>query len=710
MEYYVGQMIESLRQQQLKDVEFIVVDDGSTDRTLQLIKELTKNDCRFKVIEQANYGVSIARNTGLEVATGDYLMFVDADDLLTANAIEQLYHEAVVTKSEIVYGKIVRFDSDKEWYAKSHIEKNIYSGKQKNIVEHPELFYSIGPCAKLYSREIIGALRFPRKIIFGEDQFFTFMTYTRAKKIVFFDKDIYYYRVRELGNKSLTQSTHENAIGYMESLIAVYKLVTKQFNCDNLYSPADSINILREYSNRMFKHEFFPIFKKGYRQRQIQDRALKLMQEFLMLIDDRVLAESYFMIRSVCVELTDVRFLLRFKNRHLFSAVQRYIIEINEDIFESKIKHYYPKQYQQIKNMIYAANDLKRVDMRFERIKHGLTYVWQRKCATKVYRLIYECTKWLPMQKQSVVMATTKQQLSDNLTLLAKEIKELHPNSQITVVKKTSNKLQTYYKLGRAKAIIIDDYYSPLYNKKIRQGAEYIQIWHAMGALKKFGLSAINKGDSNSRLFEQRAHSQYTKVLCSSPALNHIYAEAFGVDQSKIINGLLPTARQLVKEEYQSDAKLKFQRLYPELNSKKKVLYAPTFRGSPNERIVYKNSINWNQMNLNSNVVILVKLHPVIEVTQNFNFNQQIINVSDDELDLEELMVVSDVLITDYSSVIFEYALLNKPTIQYLGELSNYQVERDLFFPIEDYNFSQRVYTIDSLKEGLERYNSIVTN
>ncbi|EUJ39406.1 bifunctional glycosyltransferase/CDP-glycerol:glycerophosphate glycerophosphotransferase [Brochothrix campestris] len=570
VEYYVGQMIESLRAQQLKDVEFIVVDDGSTDRTLQLIKELTENDSRFKVIEQDNYGVSIARNTGLQVATGDYLMFVDADDLVANNAIEQLYQEALMTEAEIVYGKIVRFNSRGEWYAQSHIEKNIYSGKYKNIMQHPELFYSIGPCAKLYSKKVIGELKFPEQIIFGEDQFFTFTTYTRAKKIVFFDKDIYYYRVRELGNKSLTQSTHENAIGYMESLIAVYRLVTQQFNCDNLYSTADSINILREYSNRMFKYEFFPIFKKGYRQRQIQDRALKLMQEFLVLIDDRVLAESYFIMRAVCVELTDIRFLLRFKNRQLFVTIQRYIIEVNEAAFEIKIKRYYPKQYQQIKTIIYSANDLKRVNMRLDRLKHGLTYVWQRKCATKVYRLIYECAKCLPMQKQSVVLATTKQALSDNLTLLAKEIKQLHPNSQITLLKKTSNKLQTYYKLGRAKAIIIDDYYSPLYNKKIRQGAEYIQIWHAMGALKKFGLSAINKGDSNSRLFEQRAHSQYTKVLCSSPALNHIYAEAFGVDQSKIINGLLPTARQLLKEEYQSDAKLKFQRLYPELTSKKK--------------------------------------------------------------------------------------------------------------------------------------------
>lgn len=106
-------------------------------------------------------------------------------------------------------------------------------------------------------------------------------------------------------------------------------------------------------------------------------------------------------------------------------------------------------------------------------------------------------------------------------------------------------------------------------------------------------------------------------------------------------------------------------------------------------------------MNLNSNVVILVKLHPVIEVTQNFNFNQQIINVSDDELDLEELMEVSDVLITDYSSVIFEYALLNKPTIQYLGDWTIYQNERGLFFDRKTYLFDYYLYTEKELKNAI---------
>lgn len=701
MEHYVGQMIESLKNQHAKDIEFIVVDDGSTDRTLELIKELTKHDKRFKVIEQANYGVSIARNTGLQLAKGDYLMFVDADDLIAKDAIEQLYQEASKTRADIVYGKIVRFDTEKEWYSQSHVEKNIYSGKDKKIVKHPELFYSIGPCAKLYSKQIVGELNFPEKIIFGEDQFFTFITYTRAKRIVFFDKDVYYYRVRELGDKSLTQSTHENALGYLQSLVDVYELIRKQFACDNLYNTADSVYLLREYCNRMFKHEFFPIFKRGYRQRPMQKAALELMRIFLSRLDELILSESYLIIKAICVELTDISFLLRYQNRHLYIAIQRYVIQKNEQVFEEKIKRFYPMQYKKVKLLLCLTNDLTRVRMRYDRVKHGITYIWERKLATKIYRLLYEIAKTLPMQRKSVVIATTKQQLSDNLMLLAKEIKQIHPTSQITLLKRTSNKFQTYYKLGRAKAIVIDDYYSPLYNKKIRQGTEYIQIWHAMGALKKFGLSAISQGDSNSRLFEERAHSEYTKVLCSSPKLNHLYAEAFGVAQAKIINGLLPTACQLINGNYQETAHCKFNKLYPHLKSKKIIVYAPTFRGSPKERIVYKNPINWEQMNLASNVVVLVKLHPVVEMTQNFMFNQQIINVSDDEIDLEELMVVSDTLITDYSSVIFEYALLDKPIIQYLSDWSIYRKERDLFFETKSYLFDYYSHNESELERAI---------
>ncbi|ODJ69337.1 bifunctional glycosyltransferase/CDP-glycerol:glycerophosphate glycerophosphotransferase [Brochothrix thermosphacta] len=702
VENYVGQMIKSLKSQKENDVEFIIVDDGSTDQTCQLIKNLIKNDSRFKLIEQENMGVSNARNTALQESSGEYIMFVDSDDVLAEDAIEKMYLEACKTNADIVYGKIVRFNSKSHWYAKSHLEKNLYSGKYKDIKQNPELFYSIGPCAKLYSRKVIENLYFPEEIIFGEDQYFTFLTYARAKCIVFIDMDVYFYRVRETGRRSLTQTTYENAIIYLESLVGVYKLIIERFYAEKLYIRAEQLVIESEYLNRMFKYEFFPIFKKAYRQNNQQKRALQLMLELIKLIDEKVLSEAYTLMKAICVELTDINFLLRWKNVDEFINMQKYLIEKNARIFEDKIQIYYPMQYSKILNLVSNEKKHNRLEMRLNKIKHGILYILRRKFATKVYRVVYHLSQMMPMKDNSVVIGTTKNEFSRNLQLLGMKISDENPEIKVRFVKKTTNKIYQYYQLGRAKCIIIDDYYYPLYNKKIRKDAEYIQIWHAMGALKKFGLNSVSKGDSNSEIFEYRAHSQYTKVICSSPTLNKIYADSFGISEDKIVNARLLEPSLLTNSDYKKQAHIKFKRMYPNFLNKKILLFAPTFRGSPRDRIVYRNIINWKELNLDSNTIVLVKLHPSVEMAQGFNFSNSIVDMTDADITLSELMIISNVLITDYSSVIFDYTLLNKPIIQYLGDLNRYQSERDTFFHVEKYNFNYQVYNTKELQKTIE--------
>lgn len=702
VENYVGQMIKSLKAQKENDVEFIIVDDGSTDQTCQLIKNLIKNDSRFKLIEQENMGVSNARNTALQESSGEYIMFVDSDDVLAEDAIEKMYLEACKTNADIVYGKIVRFNSKSHWYAKSHLEKNLYSGKYKDIKQNPELFYSIGPCAKLYSRKVIENLYFPEEIIFGEDQYFTFLTYARAKCIVFIDMDVYFYRVRETGSRSLTQTTYENAIIYLESLVGVYKLIIERFFAENLYIRAEQLVIESEYLNRMFKYEFFPIFKKAYRQNNQQKRALQLMLELIKLIDEKVLSEAYTLMKAICVELTDINFLLRWKNVDEFINMQKYLIEKNARIFEDKIQIYYPMQYSKILNLVSNEKKHNRLEMRLNKIKHGILYILRRKFATKVYRVVYHLSQMMPMKDNSVVIGTTKNEFSRNLQLLGMKISDENPEIKVRFVKKTTNKIYQYYQLGRAKCIIIDDYYYPLYNKKIRKGAEYIQIWHAMGALKKFGFSSIGKADSNSELFEKRAHSNYTKILCSSKNLNKFYVEAFGVEESKIINGRLPMADKLLDNNYQLNSKSKFYKKYPNSANKKIILYAPTFIGQGTSRFTYKNTVNWNSLDLGEDTVILVKLHPLVQMDIGFQYSEKLVNVSEEGFETGELLIIADVLITDFSSIMFDFSLLNKPIVQYLNKIQEYKLERDLYLPVEKYSFCKQVYNEIELSEILK--------
>ena len=93
-EKYLAETIDSLMKQQMKDMEFIFVNDGSTDKSSEILKSKIENDKRFIVIDQENQGQSIARNTGLNAARGEYIFFLDSDDLLSDNYFEELYETA----------------------------------------------------------------------------------------------------------------------------------------------------------------------------------------------------------------------------------------------------------------------------------------------------------------------------------------------------------------------------------------------------------------------------------------------------------------------------------------------------------------------------------------------------------------------------------------------------------------------------------------
>ena len=94
-ELYIKQTVESIQKQTLYDIEIIIINDGSTDNSLSLLLELSKQDHRIKIFSQENQGLSISRNTGLEKASGEFVYFMDSDDLLEKDALEICYQKCI---------------------------------------------------------------------------------------------------------------------------------------------------------------------------------------------------------------------------------------------------------------------------------------------------------------------------------------------------------------------------------------------------------------------------------------------------------------------------------------------------------------------------------------------------------------------------------------------------------------------------------------
>ena len=117
-ELYIKQTVESIQKQTLYDIEIIIINDGSTDNSLSLLLELSKQDHRIKIFSQENQGLSISRNTGLEKASGEFVYFMDSDDLLEKDALEICYQKCIAEKLDFVF-----FDAE-SFYAENTCPRN----------------------------------------------------------------------------------------------------------------------------------------------------------------------------------------------------------------------------------------------------------------------------------------------------------------------------------------------------------------------------------------------------------------------------------------------------------------------------------------------------------------------------------------------------------------------------------------------------------
>lgn len=204
VEEYVRRCIESVLSQSFTEYEIILVDDGSPDKSPQICEEYAKKDTRIHVVHKENGGLSSARNAGIDVAKGDYLFFLDSDDLIHPDCLSILYKCLEKTGAEISLGEFNRFDEYSQNYI-SHEEWNEVIDC-KNNVEILELFFEeskpihkiVSACGTLWSASLFDDIRFPIGRLF-EDEFTTYQLYYKANKIAITDYICYYYFINHNG-------------------------------------------------------------------------------------------------------------------------------------------------------------------------------------------------------------------------------------------------------------------------------------------------------------------------------------------------------------------------------------------------------------------------------------------------------------------------------------------------------------------------------
>lgn len=227
VEEYLPRCIDSIAVQSYKNIEIILVDDGSPDKCGEICDKYEAQDNRIKVIHKSNGGLSSARNAGLEIASGNFIVFIDSDDWIDKNYIEVMYNDMISYNADIVVPAFcISYDSGKQH--SGTIIKNLTEYSRKRALENFLFNGYITPCvaSKMWKKELWNEIKCPEGKLF-EDQFTTYKLIMIASKVVF-DPSIYYYyfkREGSIGHSSFNDRTYD----LLKAIKEEYEEITKVF-------------------------------------------------------------------------------------------------------------------------------------------------------------------------------------------------------------------------------------------------------------------------------------------------------------------------------------------------------------------------------------------------------------------------------------------------------------------------------------------------
>jgi teichoic acid ribitol-phosphate primase len=313
-------------------------------------------------------------------------------------------------------------------------------------------------------------------------------------------------------------------------------------------------------------------------------------------------------------------------------------------------------------------------------------------------RVTFAWARFLPLQRRVVFATAHADELGGNLAILRDELATRRPAVRVVslahrpgrgvrgkVVAAWHAVVAAAY-LATSRVFVVDDYFFPIYVVTPRAGTTIIQTWHACGAFKKIGYSVLDKsfGMDDELARRVRVHSNYDVCLMGSQAAAVHYAEAFRQPLERFRSDLgIPRTDVLFGEERLARSRAAVRDRYGLHDGRRVILYAPTFRGDSvtDARATDDLDLGVLKASLGADHVLLVRLHPFVRAQTAIppDLADFAIDVSDHP-DINELMLVSDVLVTDYSSAIYEFSLLGRPMVFFAPDYEAYEQERGFYF------------------------------
>ena len=335
----------------------------------------------------------------------------------------------------------------------------------------------------------------------------------------------------------------------------------------------------------------------------------------------------------------------------------------------------------------------------------------------KIYAGIFNLFRKFPQKDNKITLLTNKNHSFEvNLEYIAKELDNRKTKDgrdyEYNFIEKDSLSLNNIRDFASSKYVFLVDNFFPLAFMDV-DGMKWVQLWHGTGIFKKFGYDLLN--DEDKKVMEMFS-PKLDLVSVSGENVVDIYSDNFHVDKSKVKPFGVPRNDfyddEHLSDDYISNLRQSFERDYPQLFGKKLVLYAPTFRENPKNNAVFDYfDIEKFIEELGDEYVLAVRLHPnyvkycdedhpidLDDLTNRYD----IINFTGYK-DEQKLLLLADILIADYSSIMVDYTILQKPIILFDYDLEDYiNKERGFYFDYREMVPGKIVYDIDELIESIK--------
>lgn len=330
--------------------------------------------------------------------------------------------------------------------------------------------------------------------------------------------------------------------------------------------------------------------------------------------------------------------------------------------------------------------------------------------ASGLLRLVRLVASRLPVHPERVVLATARvSTLDGNLLHIHRALRARHPELQILLLLEPysyglAGKLaylirlvRGMYHLQTARLFVVDNAYLPIHVAPHRRTTTVVQVWHAAGALKRFGLDTRTPIAEPERTF---LHRYYDAVVVGGEWTRAPYAAALRTPVERVVALGSPRTDFFFDQAALDEARARVLAAHPTLAGRRVVLYAPTFRGRGVEKRAAP-GLDAARLRaaLSSDHALVLKTHPNLDPAATPADGYDV--VIDPTQEINELLALTDVLITDYSSSVVEFALLRRPIILLVSDLAEYEVDPGLYLDYRTEMIGMQVTDTDGVIEAI---------